>query len=81
MNPGAYAEWISSHPEMLGHVIPLMLQGVTNTDLAQPATLSLKEVLRENQDHLKPFAQPILTACKVRTEQSVSCLCMHLYCI
>ncbi|KAK2156574.1 hypothetical protein LSH36_209g00066 [Paralvinella palmiformis] len=61
---GAYAEWISSHPEMLGHVIPLMLQGVTNTDLAQPATLSLKEVLRENQDHLKPFAQPILTACK-----------------
>ena len=62
---GSYAEWISTHPEVLGSVIPLMLQGVKDTELAQPATLSLKEVVRENQDHILPFVGQILTASKV----------------
>ena len=62
---GAYAEWISSHPEVLGLVLPLMLQGLREPELAQSATLSLKEVLCENQDHLQPFVADILNASKV----------------
>ncbi len=62
---GAYAEWINNHPEVLRYVIPLLLQGLKDVELAQPATLSLKEVVRENVDHLKPFAQDILTSSQV----------------
>ena len=62
---GAYAEWISAHPEVLSSVIPLLLQGLQNTELAQSATLSLKEVVRENQAHLMPFVSSILSISKV----------------
>ena len=62
---GVYAEWISSHPEVLGLVLPLMLQGLREPELAQSATLSLKEVLSVNQDHLQPFVADILNASKV----------------
>ena len=62
---GSYAEWISAHPQVLGSVLPLMLQGLRDTNLAQPATLSLKEVVRENQEHLHPFVADILAASKV----------------
>ena len=50
---------------MLGSVIPLMLEGLKNPELAQPATLSLKEVVRENQHHLFPYVTQILTMSKV----------------
>ena len=62
---GAYAEWIGAHPEVLGSVLPPMLQGLREPDLAQSATLSLKEVLQENQDHITPYVTQILTASKV----------------
>ena len=58
---GAYAEWISSHSEVLSHVVPLLMQGITNSQLAQSATLALKDVVRENQQHLKPYVGTILS--------------------
>lgn len=61
---GAYADWISSHPEVLGLVLPLMLQGLREPELAQSATFSLKEVLQENQSHLQPYVADILNASK-----------------
>ncbi|KAI0222697.1 Importin-13 [Lamellibrachia satsuma] len=61
---GAYADWISSHPEVLGLVLPLMLQGLREPELAQSATLSLKEVLQENQENLQPYVADILNASK-----------------
>ena len=52
---GAYAEWIGAHPEVLGSVLPPMLQGLKEPHLAQSATLSLKEVLKTNQEHIIPL--------------------------
>ncbi|KAK2178307.1 hypothetical protein NP493_548g01013 [Ridgeia piscesae] len=61
---GSYADWISSHPEVLGLVLPLMLQGLREPELAQSATFSLKEVLQEGQAHLQPYVADILNASK-----------------
>ena len=61
---GAYAEWIGVHPEVLGSVLPPMLGGLKETHLAQSATLSLKEVLKANQEHITPYVSQILTASK-----------------
>ena len=61
---GCYAEWISQHPEALGTVIPLLLQGLHSADLAPSATFALKDVVRENQEHLWPFVAGILEASK-----------------
>ena len=74
---GAYAEWISQHPEILGNVLPLLLQGILDTELAQSATLALKDVLRENQSHLKQFVPSILSSCKQALDSNdlkVSCV-------
>ena len=39
---GAYAEWLSSHPAYLGHVLPVLLFGLNNPDAAPAATMALK---------------------------------------
>lgn len=44
---GAYAEWLSAHPTYLGHVLPILLFGLTNSEAAPAATLALK-VLRSS---------------------------------
>ena len=62
---GSYAEWLNGHPDFLANIIPLVLQGLETTDLGQSATQALKEVVRENQEHLKPYAKDILTVSKV----------------
>lgn len=61
---GSFGEWMSCHPECLGCAIPLLLQGIGNPEVAMPATMALKDVTRENLDHIKPYIQQILTACK-----------------
>ena len=65
---GAYAEWISDHPEVLGSVIPLLLQGLQSAELAPSATFALKDVLRENQAHVWQFVPAILDASKQALE-------------
>ena len=62
---GSFGEWMSCHPECLGCAIPLLLQGIGNPEVAMPATMALKDVTRENLDHIRPYIQQILTACKV----------------
>lgn len=39
---GAYAEWLSSHPVYLGHVLPVLLFGLSNPEAAPTATMALK---------------------------------------
>ena len=39
---GAYAEWLSSHPVYLGHVLPVLLFGLSNPEAAPAATMALK---------------------------------------
>ncbi|VDI21228.1 Hypothetical predicted protein [Mytilus galloprovincialis] len=59
---GSFGEWLNYHPDILGSVIPLILQGLTNSEVATAATMSLKDVTRENLDHISPFIHQILSS-------------------
>ncbi|XP_052096308.1 importin-13-like isoform X1 [Mytilus californianus] len=59
---GSFGEWLNYHPDILGSVIPLILQGLTNSEVATAATMSLKDVTRENLDHITPFIHQILSS-------------------
>lgn len=64
---GSYSEWINCHPGYLNCVIPLILQGLQglqNSEIAESATMSLKDVTGENLDHIQPHAPQILGACQ-----------------
>ncbi|KAJ8305632.1 hypothetical protein KUTeg_016177 [Tegillarca granosa] len=61
---GSFGEWINCHPESLTSVIPLILQGLGNAEVATAATMSLKDVTRENLDHIQPYVNQIFTASK-----------------
>ena len=66
---GSYSEWINCHPEYLSCVIPLILQGLQglqNSEIAESATMSLKDVTAENLDHIQPYAPQILGTCQVQ---------------
>lgn len=60
-------------------MLPLLLQGICNNkELLISATLSLRDVLRENQAHIAPFApailaavQPVLQTPEVRVRESL----------
>lgn len=66
---GAYAQWISSHPDVLSAVVPLLLQGLRSADLTLASTMALKEVTRElsrdSPQSLLLYAKPILAESKV----------------
>ena len=55
---------------MLGSVLPPILQGLKELHLAQSVTMSLKEVLKANQEHIMPYMSQILTASKAALETS-----------
>lgn len=59
---GSYAEWINVHPEVLEHVIPLLMMGIQNTDISPSSTMALKDITRDCQPSLQPFAEQILSA-------------------
>ncbi|CAH1775868.1 unnamed protein product [Owenia fusiformis] len=61
---GSYAEWINFNPEVLSSAIPLVLQGIGNQESSSCATMALKDLTRENQSHLLPFAKDILHTCE-----------------
>ncbi|KAH3721182.1 importin-13-like [Dreissena polymorpha] len=61
---GSFGEWMSYHPQSLQVAIPLLLQGVANTEAAQAATMALKDITLENLDHIRPFVPQILRACQ-----------------
>ncbi|XP_039296258.1 importin-13-like [Nilaparvata lugens] len=57
---GSYSNWLNYHPELLTHVIPLLLMGLNNSETAPSATLSLKDISKECQLKLKPYSDLIL---------------------
>ncbi|XP_035698782.1 importin-13-like [Branchiostoma floridae] len=61
---GAYAEWLNSHPELLGGLIPLILSGFSNPDLTLSSTLTLKDVAQECAKNMQPYANDVLSACQ-----------------
>nr|CAD7574619.1 unnamed protein product [Timema californicum] len=62
---GAYAEWINGHPEVLTSVIPLLVMGLGTPQVAPSATLALKDLTRDCQNCMGPFAHHILQASQV----------------
>ncbi|XP_078575480.1 importin-13-like isoform X4 [Branchiostoma floridae x Branchiostoma japonicum] len=61
---GAYAEWLNSHPELLGGLIPLILSGFSNPDLTLSSTLTLKDVAQECAKNMQPYANDVLSSCQ-----------------
>ncbi|KFM72622.1 Importin-13, partial [Stegodyphus mimosarum] len=59
---GAYAEWINVHPNVLGYVVPLLLMGLQNAEIAVSATFALKDIT-SCYSAMQPFAEEILHAC------------------
>ena len=62
---GSFSEWMNYHPTPLSSAIPLLLQGLGNTDVAMASTMALKDVTRENLDHIQPYISQILQASQV----------------
>nr|XP_006824899.1 PREDICTED: importin-13-like [Saccoglossus kowalevskii] len=58
---GAYAEWLHDFPDALQTVIPLLLSGLHNAELAIASTVALKDISAECIPHLQPFATDILS--------------------
>jgi hypothetical protein len=63
---GAYAEWINSHADVLRQVVPILVLGLVSADSAPSATMALKDLTRDCQGCMRPFADLILQASKVR---------------
>lgn len=60
---GAYSEWFKDNSSYLPHAIQILVVGLNSTQTAQ-ATLGLKDLCRECQIHMRPYAQPLLEACQ-----------------
>lgn len=59
---GAYSEWLKENTTYIPHAIRVLVVGLNSNQTAQ-ATLGLKDLCRECQVHLKPYAEPLLQAC------------------
>lgn len=59
---GRYAEWIGMHPQpWLERVLHIITMGLTRGPLTAPlASMALKDLVRECEQHLTPFAPSIL---------------------
>ncbi|ESO93597.1 hypothetical protein LOTGIDRAFT_189780 [Lottia gigantea] len=67
---GCFGEWMNYHPDILGCIVPLLLQGLGNAEVATSATMALKDVTRENLDHVQPYAHQIILASQTVLESN-----------
>ena len=44
---GSLSEWLNSHPEQIEHVLPFLIQGLTNPETATSCSISLKDICHE----------------------------------
>lgn len=63
---GSYSDWIFHHPMILPRILTLLLLGLKGSSsmTAVAATMALKDLTRECQRHIEPYAPNILLACK-----------------
>lgn len=59
---GAYSEWFKDNPTYIPHAINVLAVGLSSNQTAQ-ASLALKDICRECQIHMQPYAEPLLQAC------------------
>ena len=61
----AYSEWISNNSAYLPNVLSLLMIGLKSHQYVTiSATMALKDIIRECQSIIKPFAQQILSICE-----------------
>lgn len=60
---GSYCSWLMDNPSYIPPAIDLLVRGLNSTMSAQ-ATLGLKELCRDCQIQLRPYAAPLLDACQ-----------------
>ncbi|XP_023214869.1 importin-13-like [Centruroides sculpturatus] len=75
---GSYAEWINVHPEVLEHVVPILMMGIQNTDVSPASTMALKDITRDCQPSLAPFAEQILSTSQEALSNLKSRECIRL---
>lgn len=63
MHTGAYGEWLKDNPDFVDKSMQVILYGLNSTATTQ-ATFALKDLCRECQLKLKPYADQLLQACK-----------------
>ncbi|XP_015792696.1 importin-13 [Tetranychus urticae] len=67
---GSYCEWIYNHPEFLPGVLSLLLMGLKSDHIAiVTSTMALKDITRECQPLMVPYAHQLLTACEESLRQ------------
>ncbi|XP_016949181.1 importin-13 [Drosophila biarmipes] len=59
---GSYCNWLKENPAYIPPAINLLVRGL-NSSMSAQATLGLKELCRDCQLQLKPYADPLLNAC------------------
>ncbi|KAG5892535.1 hypothetical protein JTB14_011124 [Gonioctena quinquepunctata] len=59
---GAFSEWFVDHPNLLESIFPLILTGLSNSEIATSATIALKEITHNCRNYMAPFAEHILLA-------------------
>ena len=60
---GAFGPWFRQNPEFLSSAIELLIKGL-NSPMSSQATLGLKELSRDCQIKMQPYAIGILNACQ-----------------
>ncbi|XP_074604258.1 importin-13-like protein cdm [Brevipalpus obovatus] len=62
---GSYCEWIEHHHQFLPGVLSLLLMGLKSEHIAVvTATMALKDITRECQSLIAPYAPLVLSACE-----------------
>lgn len=61
---GSYCQWLKDNPAYIAPAIELLVRGL-NSSMSSQATLGLKELCRDCQLQMKPYAEPLLNACQV----------------
>ncbi|RWS16817.1 importin-13-like protein [Dinothrombium tinctorium] len=62
---GSYCEWLFNHQNYLPTVLSLLILGLKSENIAiVTATMALKDITRECQSLIQPYAEHLLTACE-----------------
>lgn len=70
---GAYSEWLADHPEVINNIIPMIISGLGNADVASNASMALKDIAHNCKKYLYPYAEHLLVACQVLVKQRSNC--------
>jgi len=60
---GGFAEWLSSYPNLVSSLVPIITSAIGEPDLSLAATMALKDLARDCTDALQPCSRDIVQAC------------------